>query len=406
MLQIVFFGFFLFLLSADRASVHLGGGNLKYAYFLVPFLWTWHPKLMLKLAIDGIKKTPPMLAIGIVPLIFSVAFSFNRFQSLVWCGWLTFNLLTLISVFSFLKVNQFTSSRIRDSALLGLSLIAAAGLLQYICIYFFDFIVFSPQHHREFYRINGLAGWPHFLNIFSFLLLPLVLSFSEWRKWERPILFMVTYVLFQSTSKTGWVLFVALGAALFAFNRRGFFKKFLKFLVPISILFTILPTSPCGPYNLLGFKKLALFAQDANIEENSSGNERLLICLMGLKVFRKYPLVGVGPRAYSEYTASRFKSDFPGDYNWGLVGNTRNENIWVELLAENGLIFAALLWIALAFYLRPKILTPNNAILSGAWTSLILYYGMSGQFSQNILLTLVFAVWGIFFYALELETTR
>ncbi len=404
--QIVFFGFFLFLLSSDRASVHLGAGNLKYAYFFLPLLWTWHPKAMLQIAISVTKKTPPILLIGIVPLILSVAFSFNRFQSLVWCGWLIFNLFTLISVFSFLKVNQFTSSRIRDSALIGLFLIAAVGLFQYVCIYFFDFLILSPQHHRGFYRINGLAWEPSFFNIFSFLLLPLVLAFSEWRKWERSILFGLTYALFNSTSKAGWLLFIALGAILFIYRRDIFLKKFLKFLVPISLMFAILPTPPSGSSNLPGFKKLALFAKDAELTGNSpsserlSGKERLDNVLTGIKVFKKYPLLGVGPRGYGKYTAVQFGADFPGN------STPVNMNIWVELLNENGLIFVTFLCILLVFYLRSTVLISKNAILSGAWVSLILYYGISGQFSQNILLTLVFAVWGIYLYAQELETTR
>jgi hypothetical protein len=49
-----------------------------------------------------------------------------------------------------------------------------------------------------------------------------------------------------------------------------------------------------------------------------------------------------------------------------------------------------------------------NPLQLGAWMALVMYFAISGQVSQNGLLTMVYAVFGIYFYARELpaETPR
>jgi hypothetical protein len=203
---------------------------------------------------------------------------------------------------------------------------------------------------------------------------------------------------------------MALGLLLLIFQRRIFIKKYIQHLAPIGLLCVVLPSPGLTPKPSDGLEKMSHFAGDLNIiaNQNSSGRDRLVINLMGLKVFKTHPFFGVGPRGYANYVATSFDRELPGENKWDVnhVINTRNENIWVELLVENGLIFTLLVLALLGFYLWPSPLAHRNPIYWGAWSSLVLYYSLSGQFSQNILLTLVFSIWGIFIYAQELETTR
>ena len=67
----------------------------------------------------------------------------------------------------------------------------------------------------------------------------------------------------------------------------------------------------------------------------------MLINQMGLRVWERHPWFGVGPRAYDEYVFSRFDRELPGvnKLDGNRMVNAKSENIWIEFLAENGLLF-------------------------------------------------------------------
>ena len=408
MLIIILLGLFLFLLSADTLFISTGEGKLKIAYLLLPFFWLKRPSKMTQAAKQLISKVPRAYLLGIIPLLISILLSHNRKHSLVWTGWLGFNLFTLITIYSFLKVQKISEKSILNSTYLGLGLISLFGVFQYVSIYFFKILLFSPQFHIGTYRINGASGWPHFLNIFSFLLLPIALTEPKKKTWQLLVLGCLTFILFQSTSKTGWFLFIGMSIAFAVKMRSVFFKSILGFMLPLILVLFLIPSPSLnsGESNS-NSEKLSHFAQDLNPNQKTSGKDRLIINQMGLKVFTKHPLFGIGPRAYSDFVSSSFDQELPGENKYDVMDqiNTRNENIWIELLAENGAIFT--LFIMLILF---KLLSTTGAKFStplqlGAWCSLVLYYVISGQFSQNILVTMTFAIWGIFFYSQDLNKT-
>lgn len=67
----------------------------------------------------------------------------------------------------------------------------------------------------------------------------------------------------------------------------------------------------------------------------------MLISQQGLAVWDRHPWFGVGPRAYDEYVFSRFDAELPCTSKFDAFGGViaKNENIWIELLADNGLLF-------------------------------------------------------------------
>jgi len=417
----------LFMLSADRLFVSVDENKIKYGYFLVLGMWLFSPAGMFRTAMGTALRLPKAALLVLLPLSVSVAQSTHVKSSILWALWLGFDLFTVVTVYAFLTLHRFSVSRVQASAAASLALIAAFGLLQFVSIYGFGHVVFDPQFHLNTYRINGLSGWPHFLNIFAFLLLPLVLLHERPAAWQRVVLVALVFVLVQSTAKTGWVLFVALGALLAALDRKAFARVFLLFLLPATAIALLLPIPsfknaaesvgatrnvavlPADPgasdATTSAAEKVAAFASDLDIaRKTTSGADRMLINRMGLDVWMKHPWFGVGPNAYDAYVFTRFDEELPGvnkrDANGNI--NAKNENIWIEFLSENGLLFTAGFAIVVAWALWVPGWRFSNALHLGAWMALLLYFCISAQVSQNGLLTMVYAVFGIYLYGLRL----
>ncbi len=401
---VAFFAIALFLLSADLLFVRMAGVKVKFGYFAVIALWLFGPRAMLAAARSAIAAVPPWAALVLLPLAVAVAMSASRRDSLLFCAWLAFDLFTIVTVYAFLVARRFPVGVVQASVAGAVALIALFGLVQFVAIYGFGNIIFSPQRHFDAWRINGLAGWPHFLNIFAFLLLPMLLI-RERMSWPARIaVVLLLIVLVHSTAKTGWVLFVALGLLIFALRRALFVRHYLWFLIPVTVLVLLIPTpsmTPGVPAPSTS-EKVARFAADLNLADKStSGTDRVLINQMGLHVWERHPWFGVGPRAYDEYVFSQFDRELPGvnKVDGNRMVNAKNENIWIEFLAEDGLLFTLgfLALVVRALWVRRWAFA--NPLHLGAWMALVLYFGVSGQVSQTGLLTLAYAVFGIYFYA-------
>jgi O-antigen ligase len=395
-----------FLLSADLLFVLVAGHKVKYGYFLILAMWLLAPRAMLATVRAAVRRIPHYAWLPVLPLAVSVATSVNPRDSIAWSLWLAFDLFTVATIYAYVKALSFSAEAIRTSLTVSLTAIMLFALLQFVAIYGFGQLLFSPQLHFDVYRINGVSGWPHFLNIYAFLLLPIVLV-QRILRWPVMIMVaMLVFVLVQSTAKTGWVLFVALGCLLLLLDRRLFLKRWGLFLLPVTLVALMIPTPTFmrDVPAVSGSEKVSKFSADLDItNETTSGTDRMLISAMGLRVWSKHPWFGVGPRAYDEYVLTRFDLELPGESKFGAnrMVITKSENIWVEFLAENGALFT----LAFAFVLVRALWVPRwkfaDRLHLGAWIALILYFAISGQFSQSGLLTMAYAVLGICFHARE-----
>ena len=398
----------LFLLTADVWFIPSPVGKIKIAYFLVLLMALLSRKSYLPHSLTLLKRTPKILFFLGFLLSIAIFSSVDFKQSAAWFAWLLFDLFTLCTFYSFLKYARASEETVHVSSLLALGAMGLMGLVQFLSIYAWHQPLFSPQIHEGLFRINGVSGWPHFLNIFAFLILPLALMKRMFSLGALMALAVLIFSLVQSTAKTGWLLFIALGF-MFLFFQRGVLKeRYLKILLPLVILFALVPTpsdQESGSVN--GVQKARLVAHDLEITPVSSGRDRILINQMGIRVGSRHLLFGIGPRAYSTYVNEKFDQELTGTPKTDVLGrtNTRNENIWVELFAETGLIFTLILAFVLLSFLWKQLLNRRNRTQWACACALFLYYAISGQFSQNILLTLTFAIWGIFFYAQEFEAT-
>jgi O-antigen ligase len=407
----LFLGALLFLLSADLVYVPIGGQKIKYGYFLVIAAWGFAPRRMLEHARAALRRLPWYVWLPLPPLALSVALSTSLRDSLGWSLWFGFDAFTVLTIYAYLKASAFSGDQVRRAVVLALAGIAACGIAQFASIYLFGRVILQPQLHFDVYRINGVAGWPHFLNIFSFLLLPLVLVQRRLTLFPALVMAALVFVLVQSTAKTGWVLFIALGCLLLVLDRRVFGKSYLVFLVPITVVALLVP-QPSFRHEvppMTATEKISRFSADLNIEDQTtSGTDRVLIGVMGLKVWARHPWFGVGPRAYDNYVYTRFDRELAGENKRGADHAiiAKNENIWVEWLAENGILFTLAFGFVVARALWVRRWEFGNRLKLGAWIALVLYFTVSGQFSQTGLLTMVYAVFGIYFYASELRPQK
>ena len=397
-----------FLLSADLANFTVAGFKLKYGYILVIGLWTTAPAKMASLVAGAARRIPWAYGLPLLPLAISIATSANVRNSLAWTCWLGFDAFTLATVYAFLKAHAFLGDDVRRALTWSLAMVAAAGVVQFLAIYGWHRPLLSPQLHFGIYRLNGVSGWPHFLNIFAFLMLPLVVVQRRLSWTVKGVLTILLFVLVQSTAKTGWILFVAFGALLLLFDRRVFVRNYLLFLLPVTlVLLTIpLPSATQGAPPLSGATKMEQFSADLDVtDKRTSGTDRVLVNLMGLHVWWRHPWFGVGPRAYDNYVRSRFDAELPGVNKLDANGNvnSKSENIWIELLSECGLLFTLAFAAVLFHALRVPRFAFANRLHLGAWIALVMYFCISGQVSQNALLTMVYATFGCYLYARELS---
>jgi hypothetical protein len=394
----------LFLLSADLLHIDVSGNRVKFGYFLIACLWVFDPRGMLGVVRRALAHVPKIAYLIALPLAIAVATSADPASSVLWVLWLGFDVFTALTIHAFLTVQRVSPQQVRRVITASLALIAAGAFTQYVSIYFIHRVVFAPQLHFGVYRLNGLAGWPHFLNIFAFLLVPMVVVAPRLDAFTNGMLVCLVFVLVQSTAKTGWVLAVALALLLLAFDRRALVRNYLLLLVPLAMVALLLPSpalQATAPV-VSSTAKVARFAADLDITDRStSGTDRMLINAMGLEVWQKHPWFGVGPKAYRHYVWSRFDAELPGinklDGNRNV--NAKNENIWIEFLAENGALFTLMFAVVVAWALWVPGWRFANPLHLGAWIALVMYFTVSGQVSQNGLLTMVYAVFGIYFYA-------
>lgn len=391
-------GVTLFLLTADHLALAIGGVKLKPGYAFVAGMWLFAPRAMLVVARAAVADVPRWPLLVLLPIGVSIALSHDLRSSLLWLGWAGFDLATVITVYAFARTQRLEQIDVRRAATLAIAMIAAAGLAQFAAIFVLGRPILDPQVHLGVYRLNGVAGWPHFLAIDAFLLLPLVLT-GPLSRVEVAVLAVMLFVLAMSTAKIAWLLAAALVGLLLVLRRARPLLAVVGVAVPLAVAALLVPLPSRDGATLSGLDRLGRYA--AGALESTSIQDRVMIGTMGLQVVELYPWFGVGPRAYATYVWTRFDVELPGRNKLDIEGKVaaKHENIWIEFMAELGIpatlgllaILVRSLWIRHGRFV--------NALHAGTWCALVLYFAVSGTLSQTGLLTLVYAVFGLYWYA-------
>lgn len=398
---VAWLGVTLFLLTADHLAVVVGGVKLKVGYAFVLGLWLFGPRQMLVAARGALARMPRWPWLVLVPILVSVALSFNVRSSLLWLAWLGFDGLTVLTVYAFAQAQRLGEHEVRGAATIGTALVAVLGLVQFAAIFLLDRPILDPQVHLGVYRLNGASGWPHFLAIYAFLLVPLVVAGTLSRV-QLAVLAAILFVLAMSTAKIAWLLAGGLVGMLLVLRMARPLLPVLVVAVPLAAAALLVPLPSRDGATLSGADRLARYAGGAL--ESTSIRDRLMIGEMGLAVFARYPWFGVGPRAYETYVWTRFDAELPGRNKLDVEGKVaaKHENIWIEFLTELGVLATAGLLAILVRALWVPGWRFANALHAGAWSALLLYFTVSGMLSQTGLLTLVYAVFGLYFHARSL----
>lgn len=388
----------LALWPCDLLGIFVGGFRLKVAAVLtLPLLLFYLPDL--KLIFSRRNDLLENLRHSGIPKLAQTFFFISLFFSIIW-GLTTSSLLSttvwytqiaLCVTISVVLAAAIHSGSVNAEPLLNFVLLffILGGFLQYFAHLFADQLIFSPQIHRGYLRLNGFTEFPNF-----FSLTILLLWFASYHLSTKPffplISFCAIFLAIQSTAKSGMVLLAAMIISLvaMAIYYRDLKKQFPK----ISVLFAFIAITLVAPAKTISsdftssFEKSDKFIEDFNIPKSST-EERLLIALQGVYVATTHPAIGVGPKAYKTYIKSMHIRSMQRFF-------THHENLWLELGTELGLVYTTLFVVFLliiSWLIFPLLDLKNRGLLLGV----MLYWFIGGQFVQTFFFPTCFIILGI-----------
>lgn len=391
----IMMGLFFFLLSADILNFPSPIGKFKFAYLFLPYFLM---QISLKELFKGSLKY--LWVLFLILSIINSTFSHAIKDSLIGYTYWGFDLLLAFSFFQISKKNDFNLHRVFQIALSLIVLFAGA---QYLAWNVFEVLIFNPFSHNGNMRLNGLSFYPNFLNVFIFFFFPAIFLKEHQSTFDKVLSAVSLFVIYNSTAKTGWVLGGVTLISLFYFLPNQVAARRLLQTVVLLFIIGFIPTRSLNQDDLSKnnlnptVDKIRFFANDTKLSSNSSSKDRLYIARQGLLVLKDYPLFGVGQRAYDNFILGLSDMDrkvYENDGNFQLF-YIHHENIWIEILAEQGFLGAILtLYGIYCFIIRKKFLNqnPESRVLR---FSLLSYFFISGLFVQNILIMLPYSLIGI-----------
>lgn len=382
--------------SFDLVAINTAFGNLKLVYFLCLPLLGLIDSTELK---SFFKKHLYKIMIFSLSLLATTFFSYDKTSSIKWIIQLFLNLYLYIAIYNAFKLLNNMEDLIPTAVLL----ILLPGLMQWLYIQLGFEPPFLSQTHGIFYRLNGFSFYPNFFTVAISLFLPILLLKEKFVVSERIVIFLAGFLLLQSTSRTGILALILLIIAKTLIPLKINKQKVID-LVPIFlaiILSLSLPEKTINESKVSGADKLSFFANEMKLAPAVSPLERIYIAKQGLKVFLDHPILGVGPLAYEKFIKNldlNLQKRYFSETMRGALYES-HENIWIELLANNGLIFT-IITISIISYFLIKNFTFKLDYKNSTVLCLILYYAINGQFVQNILYPPTFVIWAFLSYCI------
>jgi O-antigen ligase len=309
----------------------------------------------------------PMLAYLLICLI-SIGYSFNVKRSMGYCLWLLFDMACIYFVLQNVLEDRSSLTTGIRAFLCGITLAALFGLYQYGAgALGAKAPLVTQKGYHGLLRINGFSGAPPFYAVYLMTGFPLLAVL-----WLRPdrilpawlleiLFYLLSAVLFLSTSRTAWLGWLLTLPALLVAHRLIPGKRrpaAIVRLVTVSlVIFALLAYLGSYPGFRKGIRKMTTevgavksFRRDLP-PKISSTTERVFILLEGIRVIRDNPLKGIGLGAYGTYTRWAVKNR-PDRYD-PRIGADVPHNLWIEVWAETGIAgLAAALALVLSLLLR------------------------------------------------------
>lgn len=392
----------LTLLCCDVLSIKILDLNFKYAYLVILSAFFNEVYISYFDLIKCLKINKKLILQLVLYVSFLLGATFFIVDTSIGVIQLIFNLLSLFLAYSI--SSRLNLRLIYWSFLVSLFLLAFFGFIQFILINAFGLIVWEPQLHMGSFRINGLCWYPNFFNVFIFFFIPTVFLKKKWNKFDILVVALSLFIVIQSTAKAGWILlFFLIVYAFFLLDKCLVFSK-LKVLIFVVLISWFVPIRKFTDSHLKNVKnfqvelsgqKIIRFSTDLNVYQPNSSRERLYIAQQGLWVFRDYWISGVGLRSYKSFITQMDKIKVMKYFTGKWVNRifTHHENIWIEILSEQGLVgFLVVNYFLLKYLILYKVRNNYAACLK---YSLVAYFYLSGQFVQNILVTIPYFIWGV-----------
>lgn len=277
-----------------------------------------------------LKKPPPhilvafiFIGVAILSLLFTPLkltlseyfislFYILRFTLYIIFGWLLF-------------LNAFNlQNKISKILLISGISFASLGILQFIFFPNLNFLQIAGWDPHYFRTVSTFLD-PNFTSaylVFTLILLASLQSANSKNRWQFGLMFTVIYLALLTTfSRSGYLMFLTSGLA-FSFLKKSFIYAFVT-----VALFVIL---------LAGFQIYTnLVSQPRKIDRTQSATARLDTWQMGLALFQKSPVLGIGFNAY-RYGLKEYKL---GDAQFiSSHGSSSNDSSLLFVLSTTGII--------------------------------------------------------------------
>jgi hypothetical protein len=384
--------------SYDLIAFNTPIGNLKIAFILcIPLIILINYNEILNFILAN-----KIIILGLVAsLMISLFYSHDILSSLKWCLQLFMDIYLFITFYSGFKIIKDKVDLFR----IILLLILLPGLIQWTFIQFSLVPPLLSQTHGIYYRLNGFSFYPNFFTVAISLFFPLILLNEKYSKMDYLIIFLSAFTLLQSTSRTGMLALILLILAKILIPFKWEKYKLIQLTPIMAAIFIsmVIPEKTINNTKTFGLEKAAFFAKEMKLGPAVSPLERIYIAKQGIKVFTDYPFFGVGPNAYEKFINLNPIINYKKYFSETMRNNLyeSHENIWIELLSGNGLVFTSILIIFLFLQFYKK--TYRVGLQLNAIFSLSFYYLINGQFVQNILYPSTFVIWAILSYSKSYE---
>lgn len=311
-----------------------------YKYFLLYILFTLISTIFSIDKLNSLKDNKEIFTFLLIPILILVINSRKRLNYSLFIVLISTLISSITGIFYVLKYGISLDHRIKGFTSHWMTY---SGLLMFIFIFFF---IYSFYEKRK--RLKT------FIIIILIIIITAILCSQTRSVWMGIIVALVIFIIYYKF-------------------------KILYFAIPtLLILILLLPSS---------IKTRITSIVDLNNETN---RDRIYMIETGFKIFKKYPLTGVGAnninkKIYRQYMSNQYKNDMPQKVK---KPNTHLHNNFLQILAERGifvLISLILAFISIFINLIHKIKKSINfeKIVSICVLFVFLGFFIAGMFEYN-----------------------
>ena len=356
---ILIWSLFIFLPVESFLNLDLGSAKFRFVYIAMLSL------IVLNLYHLKIKKSVGIVIASV--FLASIFSSINTINFLSWLGgtiWSTFCLMFFVSFIFMLrkeKVFKLVLNVYSQTVYFWSFVIIGQFILAII------FPSLASSIVGGFPRVSGPLYEPSFVPVY---IGPLIALFYVKKDWSR--LGVASLAIILCSSRTGWLMLALIYILLFLFFgefKKYFFKQTLAVAAFICLVF-FLDVKPVQNYVQ---SSTEFVAGAVTLQDQGSTLPRLSSWEYGYEVFLTSPIFGVGLGNYGAALQQKGVYIDPANGIERSATETKTTNLYVEVLAETGIVglLAFLFWLTFPFFFYNKHKNREISALFVGWICLI-----------------------------------